>query len=496
MYNSPKRHRRGGSSSNPQHSTSSFHHPQNNDTADHAECISFQPTSSHVTFSPSRRGTRHNRVENHNQSIPVTNDHDEKKVHNDHIQGPASAVKPNKKKVHESSNTGRIKKIHKMSKRLFTRKMHRMKKVAKWTATALLILSVSYNIILSFSPGSSTFDYESINLPDYQGTPQKQPQSSQRMFVLSSDLMSHQAGDYFQAKHGRQIELYPTEYSDITQTFPDADSSDPDVKDKMKFHPFPNHATDKNCVPTAEWQTTFHPSCNKFHEIALPELLHYEKASVLSESGSWRIVWNLNGDGRSSTGQIMDDGAVNYEEAGLKWREKNIVLKTLHYHYDIHDEYFEFQRVDAVAMDMLTSSKHVLDIYGFCGLSALNQFAGKYDGRSLTQLADHRRKYLDKLRLAKEIAQGLADIHSIDGVSSGGATLIHNDINTENILLSEEGVPLFNDFNIADFPMRNKITNEPCSPYTEFPSPQVSPKFLRQDKIESIKLPTNRSLRF
>ena len=49
------------------------------------------------------------------------------------------------------------------------------------------------------------------------------------------------------------------------------------------------------------------------------------------------------------------------------------------------EDYFEHNRVDAVAMERLTSSPNVVNIFGFCGHSVMTEFA---DGSRVGELAD------------------------------------------------------------------------------------------------------------
>jgi hypothetical protein len=126
---------------------------------------------------------------------------------------------------------------------------------------------------------------------------------------------------------------------------------------------------------------------------------------------------------------------------------------------------------------------------------------------------------IEKLRMATWLANGVADIHAVDswnssgyvdvdaesrgvdsslgsedgdntvdaeaasevgGVGSNGTavpvSLIHNDINMDNILLGyRNGIetPLINDFNIAVFRKRNIRTGIPCLFRGRFANPQV-----------------------
>ena len=101
--------------------------------------------------------------------------------------------------------------------------------------------------------------------------------------------------------------------------------------------------------------------------------------------------------------------------------------------------------------------------------------------------------------MAAWIAEGVAEVHAVDapdgpGEAGDGAiaaaetggggvvdvptpSLIHNDINMDNLLLGRRGgveVPVLNDFNIAVFRKKDARTGEPCRFRGRFANPQVS----------------------
>lgn len=270
----------------------------------------------------------------------------------------------------------------------------------------------------------------------------------------------------FHLKLGRTISLYPAEYTDMTQLYPVIDSSDEALLYdgyEMEFRTFPHHESDPDCVPMSEWQTTFHPTCNEFHEHGMRELMTGGVASLLSEKGYWRDAWEVDDVMQDLPGQKREEpwkGKV-YD---LK-HEKSIVLKTFKYGHNMEDAFFELNRVDALAMDMLTASPRVIDIYGFCGMSVMTEFAGD----SVSLLADKLRP-VGKLKLAFMIAQSVAAVHGIDG--GDNVTLVHNDINFSNVVIGRNRKPLLNDFNLAVLQMWNRRTKKPCTFTTHYPNPQ------------------------
>lgn len=117
---------------------------------------------------------------------------------------------------------------------------------------------------------------------------------------------------------------------------------------------------DQECVPMSDWQTTFKPTCNSLHEMDMPFLLNKEAYSLVSNKGFWRNAWNVD---------------MSVAENGMS-PVSNIVIKSLKYYHEPNDETFELNRVDGVSMEQLTQSRYITDIYGYCGTTSLQEFAG------------------------------------------------------------------------------------------------------------------------
>jgi serine/threonine protein kinase len=152
------------------------------------------------------------------------------------------------------------------------------------------------------------------------------------------------------------------------------------------------------------------------------------------------------------------------------------IIKRINHRFE--DAYFENHRIDAVVLERLTSSPHVVNVFGFCGHSVLTEFA---DGKRLGELADKKAKEpLARLGIARDIAEGLADVHGIDG--DGNATFVHLDINPANVV-SIGGTLKLNDFNIGVLRRWNTTSNQPCGIPAQYPNPQWrSPEEAREEQ--------------
>jgi serine/threonine protein kinase len=142
------------------------------------------------------------------------------------------------------------------------------------------------------------------------------------------------------------------------------------------------------------------------------------------------------------------------------------VLKTMRYMHDYTPRNYDRHRRDAVAMERLSSSPFIMDIYAFCGNSGLFEYA---DGGSLSHsvFAEEEEGVKpwdskEKLVVAHQAAAGLAALHNTD--KEGVASIAHTDITTSQFVYVEEaGIFKLNDFNRCRFIAWNNKTNKPCT---------------------------------
>lgn len=208
----------------------------------------------------------------------------------------------------------------------------------------------------------------------------------------------------------------------------------------------------ENCVPLAEWMTDSYPNCNLFHEISLPR-------SIL-----------VNTTSPGLTDEALKQLGRGWFRTTWRWDRFNeaLVLKTLRVEREFLNEYYDLHNRDAVAMERLTASPYVVDVYGYCGQSAINELADfpfenmqylEKLSRRMRGIYDHESLFL-RLGIAAGMAQGLADVHRAGG--AGRALMVHYDINPRNIALFRGAQPKINDFNIAEFLRYNPQTNQTC----------------------------------
>ena len=300
----------------------------------------------------------------------------------------------------------------------------------------------------------SLIDASQAAIPGCNDNTRCPPKSPIRVIAVDKTLTCTEQNSEL-PKMNRKVQLFPSEYSDATQTYPETESNDISDDSKMEMKVFPKHESQEECVPMAEWQSTFYPTCSMFHEIDMSLALRSSSISLISSKGHWRDAWEF-WDLPQSTWSKLVGG-----------HKDTVVLKTFKYQHEMQDAFFEFSRVDAISMERLTASPFVMGIFGLCGMSVLTEYAAE----TVTEVVKSINS-IGKLFMARLLAKGLSDIHGIDG-GGQNISLVHNDINPMNIIVgTSHRVPLFNDFNLGVLQMRNSRTGETC-PFTHhFPNPQ------------------------
>ena len=177
------------------------------------------------------------------------------------------------------------------------------------------------------------------------------------------------------------------------------------------------------------------------------------------------------------------------------------MIKNQRIERDFLEEYYELHRRDALAMERLTFSPYVLDVYGYCGQSAINELANfGIEGMSSLEKVARSFRGMDnvepvskiKLQLASMVAAGVSHMHSIDfpdfpqrydsndepnpnfmegQTIRSNATLVHYDLNPRNIAIVKRGKPKLNDFNVAEFLTWDRINNKTCGFQGRFREP-------------------------
>jgi len=225
--------------------------------------------------------------------------------------------------------------------------------------------------------------------------------------------------------------------------------------------------TKEDCVPMKEWQTShYRPTCNTLHEMDIVQQPH---AELFATGGYWRDAWKI-------------DYSCERNGTDTTGCQESVILKTLKLQHDFEAANYEHDRIDMMAMEKLTSSPHVINMYSACGNSVTTEYA---DGERVGTLADSKKKIpLARLKIARDIAQGLADVHDI--------SLVHYDVNLANIVSIGERLKI-NDFNIAVSLKRSVTSGDTCGfparyHNAQWRSPEEANDSLLNEKVDVYSL--------
>ena len=184
------------------------------------------------------------------------------------------------------------------------------------------------------------------------------------------------------------------------------------------------------CIPIASWENKTSPNCNMLHEIDIPTTTLINGFSYVTSGGSNDVFRLLNPE--MMVLKIFSPGRRH--RAGIPHTRE---------YYNFH---FDVVRRDALVMERLTTSIHVLPVHGHCGFAVVVPWAsggtlgdaleGKDSGGRHSRW--HGLSSDTRLTYAVEAAKGLADIHGIG--------LVHGDLTINQYLITNATLQL-SDFN-------------------------------------------------
>lgn len=188
-----------------------------------------------------------------------------------------------------------------------------------------------------------------------------------------------------------------------------------------------------DCEPMKPWQETSFPSCNKIHETDIQS-----QFEVLT-NGGYNTVFTLTDT----------DGSTH-------------IVKILKYTKDYTDRNLDRVRRDSLIMERATNSDYVVNTYSYCGFSQIIEYGrgGNLYSRIATEY--DRLSQNQKLQIATQVSQALADVQNLEGNSISSMT--HGDFASKQYILVDGRLKL-SDFNRGRFLRWDTEKQEPC-PYT------------------------------
>ena len=104
--------------------------------------------------------------------------------------------------------------------------------------------------------GSKAF-WHSESIPFFRSTSRSFAKSHPRVFFDgkgSCGGLFDSAGAFFESIPGREIRLYPAEFTDVSQLYSITSSDDSAISSSMEMRSFPKHESRADCVPMHQWQ--------------------------------------------------------------------------------------------------------------------------------------------------------------------------------------------------------------------------------------------------
>jgi len=212
--------------------------------------------------------------------------------------------------------------------------------------------------------------------------------------------------------------------------------------------PHQGHESEQ-CEPVKDYQTSSYPNCNSMHEFDLIDRVSLRRRNENDNLAEIEPILQ---------GYTRHNWKIPTEDCTY------IAFKNLRINHPYTEENFERQRLDALAMERLIWSSHVIDIYGYCGQCVMTEHG---DGGTLDDLIN---KWdispREKLVHAVDLAQSVADLHDID--RDGTPSMVHRDLDVINFAIVRGKLKL-NDFNLAWFLRWHNATKSTCG----FPEEKV-----------------------
>jgi hypothetical protein len=182
----------------------------------------------------------------------------------------------------------------------------------------------------------------------------------------------------------------------------------------------------EDCEPVLN-KVHVHPTCNGIHELDFAT--DTPSVSLLSMAGSWRSVWkvlqepNKDDDDNNNNFNASSSSRSGRSSSSSAWQNGQspplppLILKVLNLQRPFETESFAIHAVDSIVMDRLTASPHVVSSFGFCGCSTVTEFATQSGRDTIKQ---ETLTFRTRLRLARDLARGLAELHASVPLKWGG----------------------------------------------------------------------------
>jgi hypothetical protein len=206
-----------------------------------------------------------------------------------------------------------------------------------------------------------------------------------------------------------------------------------------------------------EWQVKSYPTCNNLHELSWTTLRLHDYKPRNNHSNSTK-----NNDEKSKSRPNLEYVASGYFRSVFKLKDNDgttkRVLKTLKYSTQKFNKRNMIRhQKDATIAGLLGGSKHIVDIYGYCGNSGLYEYGMQGTLSESFRYSKTPPSDMNKLRAAVQVSEALRDLHALGGGTH--VAVSHTDI-LYNQFINIGGEFKLNDFNRAHFHYWNSTTGD------------------------------------
>ncbi|KAL9190903.1 hypothetical protein ACHAXT_000609 [Thalassiosira profunda] len=243
---------------------------------------------------------------------------------------------------------------------------------------------------------------------------------------------------------------------------------------------------DNQFCSTPTFYRLYRPTCNEVHStvsgpswLTGEEYISKDRRSRFLGAGAYRQVFLLEKQFTSSSDEVIFK-SMKRLPPGKRSLEERAAYNPDEVYKQI--ELYDDMRKDSMVMELLTSSPRIADIYSFCGLSSIIEYApgnledyvlptnGEKEGDDdddPTPVNNHIEP-LEKLEMALELAKGLASMH---GHSDG--VIANVDVQIGQFCRGTDGLIKVLDFNRAEVMMYDETREEYCK-FSNGPPPDGS----------------------
>mmetsp|Transcript_21549 Transcript_21549/g.46870 ORF Transcript_21549/g.46870 Transcript_21549/m.46870 type:complete len:624 (+) Transcript_21549:183-2054(+) len=224
---------------------------------------------------------------------------------------------------------------------------------------------------------------------------------------------------------------------------------------------------------TPSFYRLYRPNCNELHStvstsqwLTGEEYMRKHHQSRYLASGAFRQVFLLERQFPSNSDEVVFKTMKRFSSGNGRTFEERAAYdpEEVKKNFDLYDD----MRKDSMVMEQLTSSPRIADIYSFCALSSIIEYAPGNIEKSVMPTGGEKEDDDDpapvnqiaplrKLEMALELAKGIATMH---GHSDG--VIANVDVQIGQFCRGKDGLIKVLDFNRAEVMMYDEDRDEYC----------------------------------